>query len=175
MGAGRGAKRRERIRFGTGALRRAKLDPLRRGRAIYTQYSEALSFRTATGDACWLYRAHEYSAGLAGKPRTYLMLVDEHDLFWAVGAREAAAVAPDLRSPLPPLEPVSFTHAIYWSASRNELLRERHGTMCLVYAVEEQRQRGARVPTRYGIRFPDDDSYWVVPAREIYLAPAYDL
>lgn len=102
------------------------------------------------------------------------MLVGEDDLFWAVGARDADQEAPDAGRPRAPLDAVPFVDAIYWGTYRRGHLRERDGEQCRVYAVEERRaSKGRRVPARYGIRFPDDDPYWVVPASEIVIAATH--
>ncbi|MGA2455599.1 MAG: hypothetical protein ABSG93_19005 [Solirubrobacteraceae bacterium] len=123
----------------------------------------------------WRRRVH--GPGACPPPsamRSYAMLVSEDDLFWAVGARDPDAGSHDAGRPRAPLDPVPFTHAVYWSAYKRGRLRERDGERCRVHAVEERSAgRGQRVPSRYGIRFPGDDSYWVVPASEIVLAPAY--
>ena len=174
----------------------------RRGRVVYTSYMEALHFCTEEGDAHWLYFADEY--GMRASPEqaatdpvlecwrryaygpgacpppgvmsSYAMLVSEDDLFWVVGACEADQEPPDTAWPLSPLEPVPFMHAIYWSAYQRGRLRERDGEECRVYAVEERSAgKGRRKPVRYGIRFPDEASYWVVPAKEIVLAPTYSV
>lgn len=176
---------------------------MRRGRVVYTSYLEALSYRTDEGDVHWLYVVDEYgtrvSADTITSPaveywrrrvrepatsaqqaiRSYAMLVSEDDLFWAVGAGDAdvsdADVAPPtLHWPGSPLEPVPYMHAIYWSTHQRGRLRDRDGKRCRVYAVEERRAgKGRRVPARYGVRFPEDQAYWVVPAREIILAPTH--
>lgn len=199
MGAGRGTRRRVGGPFVHGALRRTKLEPQRRGRVIHTCYVEALHYRTDEGSAHWLYLVDEY--GMEASPnvttdpvvehwrrrvhgpgacpppsamRSYAMLVSEDDLFWAVGARDADAGSHDAGLPRAPLDPAPFAQAVYWSAYQRGRLRERDGERCRVYAAEERPAgRGQRVPARYGIRFPGDDSYWVVPASEIVLAPAY--
>jgi hypothetical protein len=106
--------------------------------------------------------------------RSYAMLVGEDDLFWVVGAADADNESPQTDWARAPLDPMPCMDAIYWSAYRRGHLRERDGERCRVYAVEERRAgKGRRVPARYGIRFPDDDSYWVVPAREIVLAQTH--
>jgi len=103
------------------------------------------------------------------------MLVGEDDLFWAVGASDADQGAHDAGSPRAPLDSVPLMDAIYWNAYRRGRLRDRDGERCRVYAVEERSAgRGRRVPARYGIRFPDDDSYWVVPENEIVLARTHE-
>jgi hypothetical protein len=184
-----------------GTLRRAKLEPQRRGRVIYTSYSEATHFRAEEGDAHWLYLVDEYGMRASatqvatdpvtehwrrlahgpeacpppGAMRSYPMLVSEDDLFWVVGAGDADQEPPDTPWLRASLEPVPFMHAVYWSAYQRGRLRARNGNQCRVYAVEERRVgKGRRVPARYGIRFPDDDTYWVVPANEIILAPTYN-
>lgn len=203
MGTGRGAKRRASSPLVHGTLRRAKLEPMRHGRVVYTSYLEALSYRTSEGNMHWLYVVDEYgmrvSADTTTSPavehwrrrvresetnvqqamRSYAMLVSEDDLFWAVGAGDdgvsnADVTTPPLHWPPSPLEPVPYMHAIYWTAHPRGRLRDRDGSRCRVYAVEERRAgKGRRVPARYGVRFADDESYWVVPAREIVLAPTY--
>jgi hypothetical protein len=177
------------------------LEPERRGRVVHTSYVEALRFRADDGSAHWLYVVDEY--GMSASPpvttapapvlecwrrracgpeacpprsvvRSYAMLVSEDELFWVVGARDADEGAPDAGRPRASLDSVPFMDAIYWSAYRRGRLRERDGQRCRVYAVEERSAgRGRRVPARYGIRFLDDHSYWVVPAREVVIAPTY--
>lgn len=200
MGAGRGARRRASNPFVYGRLRRAKLEPQRSGRIVHTSYREALQFRTVEGDAHWLYVVDEY--GMRASPtvttdpavehwrrrvlgreacpppsamRSYAMLIGEDDLFWVVGAADADQEPSQADWARTPLDPMPFMDAIYWSAYRRGRLRERDGERCRVYAVEERSVgKGRRVPARYGIRFPDDDSYWVVPAREITLAQTHN-
>jgi hypothetical protein len=102
------------------------------------------------------------------------MLVGEDALFWAVGARDADTEAPDAGCPRAPLDAVPFVDAIYWGDYRRGHLRERDGEQCRVYAVEDRNVgKGRRVPARYGIRFPDDDPYWVVPASEVVIASTH--
>ncbi len=199
MGAGRGASRRASSPFIQGTLRRAKLEPERRGRVIHTCYAKVLSFRIDDGSTYWLYFADEYGMrasvpatidpvlehwrrlaygpGACPPPsamRSHTILVSEDDLFWVVGASDADREAPDAGWPRAPLDPVPFMDAIYWNTYQRGRLRDRDGEQCRVYAVEERNAgKGRRVPARYGIRFPDDDSYWVVPAKEIVLVPTF--
>jgi hypothetical protein len=172
MGAGRGARRRAKSTFHNGGLRRAQLNALSGGPALYTNYQEAFRFRTREGNECWVYVVEESVGWARQAPRRHVVVAEEDDLFWVVGARDADLEShnPDeLRSPT---DPVPFVHGTYWSTPRNKRLRPRNGTRCLVYAVEERnRGRGVRVPVRYGIRFPGDDSYWVVSAAEVDLPP----
>jgi hypothetical protein len=201
MGAGRGAARRASNPFVHGTLRRAKLEPQRRGRVVYTSYLEALRYRCGDGDAYWVYIVDEYgmsastAATTATNPvleywrrlaygpgacppptamRSYATLVGEDDLFWVVGADDADLEQVERDLPRAPLDPVPVMDAIYWSAYQRGPLRERDDERCRVYAMEERSAgKGRRVPARYGIRFPDDNTYWVVPANEIVLAPTY--
>jgi hypothetical protein len=199
MGAGRGARHRASVPFVHGTLRRAKLEPQRRGRVIHTCYVEALQYRTDDGSAHWLYVVDEYGMrasvtapadpllehwrrracgpGACPPPsvaRSYTMLVGEDDLFWTVGASDADQEAPDTGRPRAPLDAVPFMDGIYWGTYRRGHLRERDGEQCRVYAVEERSTgKGRRVPARYGIRFPGDDPYWVVPAREVVIASTH--
>lgn len=200
MGAGRGARHRTSSPFVHGALRRAKLEPHRQGRVVYTSYLEALRYRCEDGDTYWLYVVDEYGMRASAKQvaadpalehwrrranapeacpsptamSSYPMLVGEDDLFWVVGADDANPESPETDLALTPLDPVPFMDAIYWSAYQRGRLRERDGERCRVYAVEERSAgKGRRVPVRYGIRFPDDNTYWVVPAKEIVLASTY--
>jgi hypothetical protein len=157
---------------------------------------EALRYRSGDGSDHWLYLVDEYgmrasvtaptdpllehwrrrACGPDARPlpsvmRSYAMLVGEDDLFWAVGATDADRGVADAGRPCAQLDSVPFMHAVYWSAYRRGHLRDRDGEQCRVYAVEERSAgRGRRVPARYGIRFPGDDSYWVVPAAEVVLA-----
>jgi hypothetical protein len=175
------------------------LEPDRRGGVVHTCYTEALHLRSEDGSAHWLYLVDEY--GMRASPivtpdpvveqwrrrvhgpeacpppsamRSYAMLVSEDDLFWAVGANGADEEVPDTGWPRAPLDSVPFMHAVYWGAYRRGHLRDRDGERCRVYAVEERRAgKGRREPARYGIRFPDENSYWVVPAKEIVVAPTY--
>ncbi len=103
-----------------------------------------------------------------------MMLVSEDDLFWAVGAADADEEAPTAGWARAPLEIVPYMDGFYWGKYKRGRLRERDGERCRVYAVEDRRiSRGKREPARYGIRFPGDRSYWVVPASEIVIAATY--
>lgn len=201
MGGGRGAKRRVGSTVGHGTLRRAKLDPEHGRGVVHTSFLQALHFRASDGDTHWLYVVDQYgehvSARTAAPPHfvtewyrrlargpeacaplamnSYGLPIEEDELFWVVGASEAdLAPSAEASWPRAPLEPVPFMDALYLSAYPHGRLRDRDGQRCRVYAVEERSAgKGRRVPARYGIRFPDDDTYWVVPAKEIVLAPAY--
>jgi hypothetical protein len=102
------------------------------------------------------------------------MLVSEDDLFGSWAPATPTSEAPDTHRPRASLDSVPFMHTVYWGAYRRGHLRDRDGEQCRAYAVEERSAgQGRRVPARYGIRFPDDDSYWMVPANEIVLAQTH--
>jgi hypothetical protein len=172
MGAGRGARRRARRTHQSGGLRRARLNELCGGRARFTRYAEAVRFRTPEGDECRVFLVEEHGVRQRrGEARTSLLVVEENDLFWVVGAAQADAEPAHPPVPRLPGESVPFRDATYWCARRNTRLREHNGQRCRVYAVEERRAgRGERGPVRYGIRFPGDEAYWVVPANELILS-----
>lgn len=173
MGAGRGARRRARRTHHTGGLRRTRLNELCGGRARFTRYTELVRFRTCEGDVCWVYVMEEYGPRSGGgDARRSLVVAEENDLFWVVGAAQADAEPPPPYVPRLPGESVPFRAATYWSAPGDRTLRDHDGRRCRVYAMEERPAgRGLRRPLRYGIRFVGEDAYWVVPACELALSP----
>jgi len=63
---------------------------------------------------CWLYVAEEYgSRSGKGDARRSLVLAQEDDLFWVIGAAEAHAEPPQPYVPRLPGEPVPFRNATY--------------------------------------------------------------
>jgi len=89
---------------------------------------------------------------------------------WAAAAsrleRRSREVHGDAQRP-PPL-----VHATYRSVRNGYGLSDHQGRECVVYAVEQRSgDHGLHVPSRCGVRFVGDDSYWVVPAMELDIGP----
>ena len=104
-----------------------------------------------------------------GTANRYGVVVDENEVFWAASARrlELESSEADEVSPGSPL-----TYATYSSVPNSNGLGEHQGRECVVYAVEQRTNKhGLHVPSRCGIRFVGDDSYWIVPALELDLGP----
>ena len=117
-----------------------------------------------------MYWVEEYAR--SGYPVTsrYGVVVDEREVFWATVARRLERELPELDADGQRGTP--RVHATYRSVRAGYGLREHQGRECVVYAVEQREgPYGLDVPSRCGVRFVGDDSYWVVPAMELDIGP----
>lgn len=170
MGAGRGRERRLwRASYGSVPRVCFRLDAVPERRPRYARYVEVFCLRAQDGTGFRLYWVEEYAhAGVVATSR-YGVVVDERETFWAVAARQLARQLPesDVSHCAAPV-----VHATYRSVRSGYGLREHQGRECVVYAVEQRPGRhGLHVPSRCGIGFVGDDSYWVVPAMDLDIGP----
>jgi hypothetical protein len=111
--------------------------------------------------------AHSSDATAASR---YGVVVDERDAFWVASARRIERERPELNADSHHVAPL--VHATYRSVRNGYGLSEHQGRECVVYAVEQRPGRhGLHVPSRCGVRFIGDESYWVVPALELDIGP----
>ncbi len=122
------------------------------------------------GTAFRLFSVQEYPRfGDATPARRYGVVVDERDAFWATFADTLALQSPE---PDDGAEVVPLARATYRTVRRGWGLREHQGRECLVYVVEQLiAEHELHVPSRCGVRFVGDDSYWVLPAVELDIGP----
>jgi hypothetical protein len=118
-----------------------------------------------------LYWVEEYAPSGDAATSRYGVVVDERETFWAATARQlerrSGALDADSHPRVGPL-----VRATYRSVRNGYGLSEHQGRECVVYAVEQRPGRhGLHVPSRCGIRFVGDDSYWVVPAMDLDIGP----
>jgi hypothetical protein len=131
---------------------------------------EVFYVRAPDGTGFCLYWVEEYARTGDTATSRYGVVVDEGEAFWVAAARQLER--PSRRTDgdvhrLPPL-----VHATYRSIRNGYGLGDHQRRECVVYAVEQRRGRhGLHVPSRCGVRFVGDDSYWVVPAMELDIGP----
>jgi len=171
MGAGRGRQRRLwRASYGSVPRVCFRLDAVPPRRPRYARYVEALKGRAPDGTGFSLYQVEEWARSGNAPTVRYGVVVDERETFWAAAAsrleRRSREVHGDAQRP-PPL-----VHATYRSVRNGYGLSDHQGRECVVYAVEQRSgDHGLHVPSRCGVRFVGDDSYWVVPAMELDIGP----
>lgn len=171
MGAGRGRRRcLWRASREDEANGRFVLDALARRHPRYAHYVEVLRLRAPDGTAFGLYSVEEYPRSVDSHTATrYGVVVDEREAFWAAAARQLEK-APEAPGDGPGIAPLA--RATYRNVRGNQGLRDYEGRECVVYAVEQRPGlHGLHVPSRCGIRFVGDDSYWVVPAMDLDIGP----
>jgi hypothetical protein len=171
MGAGRGRKRRLwRASYGSVPSARFRLDAVPHHRPRYARYVEIIHGRAPDGTGIRLYLVEEY--GRSGDTATsrYGVVIDEREAFWASAARQLERQSPELAGAGRRFSPL--VHATYRSTRNGYGLREHQGRECVVYAVEQREgHHGLHVPSRCGVRFIGDESYWVLPAMELDIGP----
>ena len=172
MGAGRGKRRRVWRASGSGRPgARFRLDALPRRHPRYARYVEVLYVRAHDGTAFRFYWVEEYAR--SGNPtpiNRYGVVVDERDSFWVAAAPSLASHSPETHEDDHDIAPLA--RATYRRMRKGYGLRELDGRECVVYVVEQLRgDHGLHVPSRCGVRFVGDDSYWVVPAIELDIGP----
>jgi hypothetical protein len=171
MGAGRGRERRLwRASYSNVPSARFRLDAVPRRRPRYARYVEVIHIRARDGTGFRLYFVEEYERSGQAATSRYGVIIDEREVFWAVAAHRLERQSPELDGAGHHVTPL--VHATYRSVRPGDGLREHQGRECVVYAVEQREGRhGLHVPSRCGVRFVGDESYWVVPAMELDIGP----
>jgi hypothetical protein len=167
MGAGRGRRRRVWSASGEGSPGRFGLDALPSRKPPYARYAEILWARTSEGTEFGWYLVDEYArSGNPASAKRYSVIVEESEAFWVVSARRLPSQSPEPDTPS--IAGASTVRGTYRSVWKGKGLREHQHRECIVYAVEHQLNKyGILAPSRCGVRFVGDDSYWVVPAIEV--------
>jgi len=170
MGAGRGRERRLwRASYGSVPRVCFRLDAVSQRRPRYARYVEVFHVRAPDGTGFSLYWVEEYARSGDAATSRYGVVVDEREAFWVAAARQLER-PPEIDSNVHRLPPL--VHATYRSMRNGYGLSDHQRRECVVYAVEQRSGRhGLHVPSRCGIRFVGDDSYWVVPAMELDIGP----
>lgn len=126
--------------------------------------------RAHDGTGFRLFWVEEYGRSGNEATRRYGVVVDEREAFWAAAACRLELQSSELGGGGDRVAPV--VHATYRSERNGYGLREHQGRECVVYAVEQREGRhGLDVPSRCGVRFVGDESYWVLPAMELDIGP----
>jgi hypothetical protein len=112
----------------------------------------------------------EYAHSSTAITSCYGVVVDERESFWAAAARQLERRLGELDADSHHVAPL--VRATYRSVRNGYGLSEHQGRECVVYAVEQRSgHHGLHVPSRCGVRFVGDDSYWVVPAMDLDIGP----